>query len=578
MARMLPSLVFDKTVSRAERRLFEKIKKDLDDQWTVLHSLGFIGHPRKPWAEIDFVLIGPPGVFCLEVKGGRVRREGGAWVFTDRKGRSTAKKEGPFDQVGSATAALRRLMLDRLPGIGRAPMQYGVVTPDISWTIDGPDTPKTLVCDSDDMRASFSAYVERIVRYWQQWLRDRGRRAAGLDSEYRSAAVDLLREDFDLRPSLSAQLGLVESELLRLTEQQYRTMEGLSRNDRGIIRGGAGTGKTLLALNEAGREATKGKRVLLTCFNRRLADYMAEALRIVDGVTVRHMHGLMVELIHRAHLEAKLPDADESSLFDVHYPELAAEALFDLDELGNFDVLIVDEGQDLLLNSYLDLLDYLLSGGLSGGRWRVFLDHKQDLYGAREPTALARFRGYAPAEFELTVNCRNTAPIAMATSLFSGTPLDEVSDVEGPEVTIRWFKEASQQARMLSSVLDELREEGIRPEQIIVLCPRRFENADIPHGLPNGTVLWEAAQRRPRRRHVEFSTIASFKGLEKDVVILVGIDDLQSGSARIALYVGLSRAKGILVPFVSESQRENYEELSTMLGHRIATQPARVTD
>ena len=52
MARMLPPQVFDKTVSGAERRLFAKIKNELDDRWIVLHSLGLIGHPRKPWAEI----------------------------------------------------------------------------------------------------------------------------------------------------------------------------------------------------------------------------------------------------------------------------------------------------------------------------------------------------------------------------------------------------------------------------------------------------------------------------------------------------------------------------------------------
>ena len=573
MARMLPPKVFDKTVSRAERRLFVKIKDDLDDRWTVLHSLGFIGHPRKPWAEIDFVLIGPHGIFCLEVKGGRVHREDGAWVFTDRAGRATIKREGPFDQVGSATAALRALILNRLPGVGHAPIQYGVVVPDIPWAVDGPDTPKQLVCDSNDMRTPFSVYVERIAAYWQQWLRSSGRRVGGLDSEERSGVVDLLRGDFDLRPSLSTELGLVEAELLRLTEQQYRIVEGLSLNDRAIVRGGAGTGKTLLAINEARREAGKGKRVLLTCFNRRLADLMAGVLQRVDGVVVRHLHGLMVDLVRRADLESKLPDADEFSLFDVHYPTLAAEALTDLDELGSFDALIVDEGQDLLLHSYLDLFDDLIAGGLSSGRWRVFLDHKQNLYGANEPTALARFRGYAPAQFKLTVNCRNTAPIAMATSLFADTPLDEISDVEGPEVEVRWFTGTDQQVRVLDTVLDELVEENVRLGQVIVLSRRRLGNAGVPRTLPSGTVLWEASQPRPKRQHVEFSTIASFKGLERDVAIVVGIDDLRGHDARIALYVGLSRARGFLVPLVSESQRNYYEELGAILGRRIAAQP-----
>ena len=574
MAQMLPPQVYDRTISGAERQLFEKIRGDLDGRWTVLHSLGFIGHPRKPWAEIDFILIGPPGVFCLEVKGGRISRESGAWLFTNRTGQITKKSEGPFEQVGSATAVMRKFILDRLPDLRRAPIQYCVATPDIEWTIDGPDTPKILVFDSRDLRAPFSAYMDRIVEYWQQWLRDTGRRVAGLNSANRHAAVRLLRGDFDLRPSLSAQLGLVETELMRLTEQQFRTMEGLRLNDRSIIRGGAGTGKTMLAVNEARREADMGRNVLLVCFNRRLAEHLSRAFHRTSGVTVRHLHGLMAELVGRARLQSRLPDTDESSLFEEFYPELAAEALVELNELRPFDTLVVDEGQDLLLDSYLDLFDFLVAEGLSGGRWRIFLDHRQNIYGANVPKTLNRLREHSHVDFELTLNCRNTAPIAMATSLFAETPLYEISEVEGPEVMLTWYGDAVQHTEVLGSLLDQLIEENIQLNQVVVLSPKRLENSEIPRRLPNGTVLWQADQPRPGRRHVEFSTIASFKGLEREAVIVAGVDNLRSDEARTALYVGLSRAKGILAAIIAESQRDGYEELSATLGQRIAAQPA----
>ena len=82
------------------------IREDLGADWTALHSVGVANHPKKPWAELDFVLIGPGGVFCLEVKGGRVaRRDDGRWEFTNR-GDVSVKTEGPWDQVGSASAAL----------------------------------------------------------------------------------------------------------------------------------------------------------------------------------------------------------------------------------------------------------------------------------------------------------------------------------------------------------------------------------------------------------------------------------------------------------------------------------------
>ncbi len=56
----------------------------LDDSWTVLHSVGLARHASKPWAEADVVLVGPPGVLVLEVKGGRLERRNGRWGFRNR--------------------------------------------------------------------------------------------------------------------------------------------------------------------------------------------------------------------------------------------------------------------------------------------------------------------------------------------------------------------------------------------------------------------------------------------------------------------------------------------------------------
>lgn len=86
MAKMLPSAVRDGTSSPAEHAMFAHMRDELAGDWTVLHSLGLMIHGRKPWAEIDFVLIGPPGVICLEVKGGLVGRRDGIWYTTPQRG------------------------------------------------------------------------------------------------------------------------------------------------------------------------------------------------------------------------------------------------------------------------------------------------------------------------------------------------------------------------------------------------------------------------------------------------------------------------------------------------------------
>src|SRR5258708_35462846 len=102
---MIPSPLPSDIKSSAPQKMFVIFARGLPDTWTVLHSLGIGNHSTKPWTAIDFVLVGPPGVFCIEVKGGRVRREGGRWCFTGRHDKDPGKQPDPFRHGGGAAAA-----------------------------------------------------------------------------------------------------------------------------------------------------------------------------------------------------------------------------------------------------------------------------------------------------------------------------------------------------------------------------------------------------------------------------------------------------------------------------------------
>jgi len=72
------------------------------------------------------------------------------------------------------------------------------------------------------------------------------------------AVTELLAPRFELRQSLGAALEADDRQLLRVTEDQFRVLDMLSRQRRVAVSGGAGTGKTMLALERVGRggEAT----------------------------------------------------------------------------------------------------------------------------------------------------------------------------------------------------------------------------------------------------------------------------------------------------------------------------------
>lgn len=572
MARMIPQCPPITNPSKAENRLFYRIRDELTDAWTVLHSLGLGNHRVKPWTETDFVLIGPLGVYCIEVKGGRVSRREGQWVFIDGNDEARSKREGPFEQAGGASAALYSYLKERVPEVRGSVVGFGVATPDFTFDIAGPDIIDHVLYDERDASKKFSVYVNRISAYWHQRLHGSAS-VPPLTPGICERIRDQIRPDFDLEPSLRSQMGVVSKELLRLTNEQYRVIDALVENPRVMIRGGPGTGKSLLAIREARRIANNGGRVLLCCFNRQLARHLSSTLADCPAVTVAHVHGYMAELVKNAGLSHRLPAAEPADLFDVFYPELCVEIL-----LGGgaveFDALILDEGQDLLREAYVDVFDGLLKGGIKAGLWRVFYDPNQDIYKGQQPKAIRALDNALPAQFKLFTNCRNTQPIALETSLLAGTACDETLVVGGPPVRKQWYSTPAQQARQVSNHINSLLSDGIRPEEIVILSRRRLQNSALALGLRTvGLPLVDISQSmtKPTERCLRFSTVAAFKGLESEAVVLADIDDLSSDMARELLYVGTSRARLLLALFFSESVRKNYELCAFKFGERLAS-------
>ena len=571
MARLLPSQVADHTTSNAERRLFSKIRDELSDEWTVLHSLGLASHSTKPWAEIDFVLIGPPGVICLEVKGGRVQRRGGEWLFIDGKGNVNRRREGPFDQVGSASAALYQWLKHNVDGLDTTFVGYAIATPDIVWRVDGPDLPSLLVYDAARADRGLTSFIDDVVEYWKSTTKERfGRTPSTLDAKTRDRLVDALRVDFDLRPSLQARIRNVNDELIRLTNEQYRVLDGLVDSPRAVIRGPAGTGKTLLAIEEALRAIAAGKSVALVCYSKRLGEYLDQATNHRCRFA-GHLHGLMADVIKRSGRDGNLPDASENALFSVFYPEEALEGLADLDLLGTIDLLIVDEAQDLLQEAYLDFFDGLLDGGLRNGSWRMFLDPVQNIFDVMHTPAIARILEHRPATFRLTVNCRNTQQIAIQTALLADADLVPILRVDGEPCRIIWYRDVADLRRRLSRYMGRLLSNGVSPHDLVILSPRRLENSSLSDGIPG--IPYSLTDRPPSANQpaITYSTIAGFKGLEANVVVLADVDDLLSDQPRSYAYVGTSRARALLAIFLKEAEKPAYEELARRFGSRFAT-------
>ena len=99
---------------------------------------------------------------------------------------------------------------------------------------------------------------------------------------------------------------------------------------------------------------------------------------------------------------------------------------------------------------------------------------------------------------------------------------------------------------------------------IVVISPRRLENSSLSGGLddvPYPLIWWEdtSSEDNPEKRYIKYSTLHSFKGLESEVIILADVEDLEGDNSRYQLYVGSSRGRAIMAPFILETQKGVYE-------------------
>ncbi len=575
MARMIPKWVHA-DAPRSERSVFERLRDDsAAGKWTVLHSLGLARRRSGPYGEIDFVVIVPDeGVVCLEVKGGRVSCENGVWRTRNRRGEAAALKS-PFMQARDNMFALRdaiRKEFGESAAESRCLIGFAVVFPDVACPPLPPEADRAEVVDCDDLSKSISDSVARCVRHTRGKTGRRG--SAGPASGHVKNLLRFLRPDFDLVISKRIAIGRIVDEQVRLTEEQFDRLDELEDNDRCLLTGAAGTGKTLLAAEHARRMAGRGARVLLVCFNALLGGWIRMQIGDTAGVTAGNWHDVARRFARGSSRKDEFEEKDktiresgEHDLNKVGLDETYAEyGTFGLEELGApFDVLVVDEAQDVLWSRHvLRFLDAALRGGLAGGRWAVFGDpNRQAIRPNVEPVDLrAVLAGYGVANLTLSLNCRNSRSIAEATAVVTGVE----SRIRKPDGTVpelgveHHFCRKLDLAELLTRTVERLTREGTAVEDVVVLSPCRLDDRQ-----KSGLAGIERIAGHPLRAAepgadvapgtLRWSTIGRFKGLESKVVILVNVDAMDGGRNESLLYVGMTRARALLVFLVADTPR-----------------------
>ena len=423
MAHMIPSdpPAADRPGGRAERELYEAFRDQLGEEFFVYHRLRYIDDRARAEGEADFLVLHPlHGMLVVECKGEGVARDGdGVWWRAKRGGAPERLKESPFEQAERTkwelVEALKRRCLKALPERREFPLVHGhaVAFPRAdAGALNLPlDQPRALILDAGDL----DRLEEKTVAAMKIW-RDKAGRAAPPPLEpweLKRLRKQALHPVLEIVETLGADLRADSRRMHRLTVEQIATVRGFLENPRLRVRGGAGTGKTVLALEAARRFAEGGRSVLLVCFNKTLGEHLTASIAAWErpegagAVTATSFHRLCGLAHRKLHDNAPLDVPKEREEEIRFWRDGAPYVLLDGFAEGaipKVDAVVVDEGQDFA-PTWWEVLEEALADKAQG-RMLAFYDPSQEIFG----------RGCHVPEvwplYALTYNFRNTRKIA----------------------------------------------------------------------------------------------------------------------------------------------------------------------
>jgi DNA polymerase III delta prime subunit len=556
----------EKFDSRGEQLLFLKFKNDPGCQrYYVLHSLFTNFHFTAPSGELDFLVLAPNlGFFAIEVKHGRVIRDKGAWYFgDDSKERQSSKS--PFAQVNGTMNSVRQFLLSKIKDenlkarYARILFGSGVAFTSMNELIDvGPEAFPWQILTRQGMNLPITSYIQTLSVGWhgshrgKAWYDANHSRPTDDDCQ---RALAILRGDFNV--DYSAINRLVDHEFLidEFTKEQFGLLDFVNFNNRVLVQGPAGTGKTLMALELARRMIAKQKTVALVCFNNQLAakltnltKHLSNQERLYCGT----LHSLMIANIG-GQVEYQTDPKFFSEILPIQFVLNEANP-----EAAKYDYLIVDEAQDVLAPYFMEALDLVLKGGLRSGNWMIFGDFSNQAIYLEDPDksleTLSQKSSYVNFP-PLRINCRNTKKVALHNTLVTGISKPEFrsKNIDGDPIDMI-FCDEDQCLEKIEDLVKKAKSKGVDLKCISILLPKKSERS-----LINDSEYLSAATKEG----LTITTIHSYKGLENSFIILCDFDEIHSIESKRLLYIGISRARLGLTIVLSKKLEQSYTNLVT---------------
>ncbi len=506
MAKIFPEIKPQNTGSnQAEPDIYWRLKKQLSDDFVVIHSLPWLASVAKeidgrsvPTGEIDFIVLHQKlGILAVEVKGG---------IFTYNKTefiyKRTGQKIDPIRQVRRGTHALAKLLHRAKAGSWR--IGYCIIFPHseiresipislIDFTVE---TPQPIILDIRHL-SNLGKEIKAIMSYWKKALN-----TWFIKKQDFEKLIDVLLPSSDYTPCWQTRINHDTITWLKLTSEQSRCLDRIGQENRLVVTGFPGTGKTLLLIEQARKLSKLGKKVLIITYNYLLAKRLQNELSDVD-VEVSTFHEQCrraVQIMGEQIPDFSISDDIEERKKEWYYftaPNILEQAL-ESKKLPNYDALLVDEGQVL----YTDWLE-ILSQWFDTKKIIVFCDSTQ-VFNFEKSTSLEDIVKIINAKlpYILTLNLRSPRKIFERIS--------QVKQSEYQQFCPRSYEEDTLEEIVVDDtryafrkIVDRLFKEGISKESIVII----------------DTV--SRYQKQLSYKGIKVVRSSRFRGLESPVVIIL---------------------------------------------------------
>jgi hypothetical protein len=554
-------------VSQAEQQFYNACQDTLSDEWRVYYSCTLSkiepGSGLKD-NETDFVLYHPKyGVVVVEIKGGRIEFNAERHEFStlNRQGKKFTIKN-PFQQALEWKSRFLRYL--KTEGI-KVPVSHCVCFPTVAES-DFPATAEVepLLLIGRSRISDIKNYLPHLVKNSQP--------EKFLNFEDCGDKLDLILRgtNFTTRLYIADYLESHELRLKDVESVHESLITPIASSKRMAIEGEAGTGKTLLGLMLTKHFRDLDRKVLLLSSNPLLNAFLKiEAGENVDVMTYTELASTFgVELLRKpVNFEGSREDWTQFA-----GPEKLRSAITNAQV--RYDVLICDEAQDVQ-PFWWESLEHILVGPES--HFYIFFDRSQGVFGSLSKDASFVPEDVLPIEppyFPMVHNYRTTREIIQFSRPFrtGKTVLPGHSGRLGYTPELITYRDESDFKDKLGSLCERLFNiEKVSSNDVTVLSARKPFAEGSVLGKEKKLGDFEFQDLGLLKKHqtpyyldttgkIRISTIASFKGLETPVGIVVNLSEYNLAMSNPIMaslaYVAFTRAKHMLFVMIKEGDEK----------------------